>query len=190
MNRFFALLATLLRRPAGPAPVQPTIRAPAARVAAGASVMVAGTALAWLVVATPFVAQFEGYSGKPYYDSVHVRTICYGATAADHVDFSKIYSKAACLQMLGKDLQKYDAEIRPCIPKIDTFPPHRHAALVSFAYNLGPHALCGPVGRYLNNGNIAAGCRSILAYDHAGGRILAGLTTRRRAEYAYCLRND
>ena len=167
-------------------PVSPTSKS-AAKVAGGAAI--AGT-VAWLVIATPIVAQYEGYSGKPYRDSVGVLTICYGATAADHVDFSKIYTKAECEQMLGKDLQKYEAQIRPCIPKIDTFPPHRLAALVSFAYNLGPHALCGPVGKYLNAGNVAAGCRSMLAYNHAGGRVLAGLTARRQSEYKLCLRND
>lgn len=160
---------------------------PAVKVAGG--VAVTGT-VAWLAIATPFVAGFEGYSGKPYYDSVHVKTICYGATAADHVDFSKVYTKTECEQMLGVDLQKYEAQIRPCIPKIDSFPPHRIAALTSFIYNLGPGAACGPVGRYLNAGNVAAGCRSMLAYNHAGGKVLAGLTRRREAEYQLCIRND
>ena len=160
---------------------------PAVKVAGAAIAVAAAT---WLAIAIPVVAQYEGYSGKPYRDSVGVLTICYGATAADGVNFSKTYSKAECEQMLGKDLQKYEAQIRPCIPKIDTFPPHRIAALVSFAYNLGPRALCGPVGRYLNAGNVTAGCNAMLAYNHAGGRVLAGLTTRRQSERALCLRND
>ena len=89
---------------------------PAVKVAGAAAT--AG-AVTWLAIATPFVGGFEGYSGKPYRDSVGVLTICYGATAADHVDFSKTYTKAECEQMLGTDLQKYEAQIRPCIPKID-----------------------------------------------------------------------
>lgn len=182
---FSNLFVALFRHRATPAS-PPTVHPAVKTVAAGA---VAG-GLAWVAIAVGFVAPQEGYSGKPYRDSVGVLTICYGATAADHVDFSKTYTKAECEQMLGKDLQKYEAQIRPCIPKIDTFPPHRLAALVSFAYNLGPHSLCGPVGRNLNVGNIAAGCNAMRAYNHAGGRVLAGLTRRREAERALCLRND
>ena len=164
-----------------------TVAKPAAKVAGAA--VVAG-AITWLAIATPFVAGFEGYSGKPYRDSVGVLTICYGATAADHVDFSKVYTKAECEQMLGKDLQKYEAQIRPCIPGIDKQPPHRLAALVSFSYNLGPRSLCGPVGRNINAGNVTAACNAMLAYNHAGGRVLEGLTRRRQAERALCLRAD
>lgn len=185
MNRLYGvvgLLALLFSRPAN--------ASPAAKVATGATAVAAGAVAAWLVIAGPLVASFEGYSGKPYRDSVGVKTICYGATAADHVDFSKIYTKTECLRMLDTDLEKYKEQIRPCIPKIDTFPPHRIAALVSFAYNLGPHALCGPVGRYLNTGNVGAGCNALLAYNHAGGRVLAGLTRRRMAERSLCLRAD
>jgi lysozyme len=51
--------------------------------------------------------------------------------------------------------------------------------------------LCrGNVARYLNAGNVRAGCNAILAYDHAGGRVLPGLTRRRAAEKALCLRSD
>jgi lysozyme len=92
------------------------------------------------------------------------------------------------LDLLERDLPKYQAQVRRCIPKEQ--PPHREAALVSFAYNLGPGAVCGPVGRFINAGNIIAGCNAMLAYDHAGGRVLAGLTRRRQAERAMCLRND
>jgi lysozyme len=147
-----------------------------------------GAAAAAIVIAIPFVAAFEGYSGKVYRDEVGVKTICYGQTAADGADFSKVYTKAECEQMLGVDLAKYQAQVRKCIPKVQ--PPHREAALVSFAYNLGPHALCGAVGRDINAGNITAGCNAMLAYDHAGGRRLAGLTRRRVAERALCLRSD
>jgi lysozyme len=101
---------------------------------------------------------------------------------------NKTFTKAECEQLLGIDLQRYQTQIRKCVPKEQ--PPHREAALISFAYNLGPRALCGAVGRNINAGNIQAGCRAILAYDHAQGRRLAGLTRRRQAEYKMCLRND
>lgn len=148
-----------------------------------------GGIAAALVIAIPFVAAFEGYFPKVYRDSVGVKTICYGQTASDGADFSKVYTKAECEQMLGTDLQRYDEMVRRCVPKVQ--PPHREAALVSFVYNLGQGALChGIVARDINAGNVARGCNGMLAYDHAGGRRLAGLTRRRQAERALCLRSD
>ena len=149
----------------------------------------AGRGAAWLTIATVLVAAFEGYSGHVYRDAVGVETICYGQTADDGANFSKVYTKTECLQMLGRDLTKYDVMVHSCI-KV-TLPPHREAALVSFVYNLGQHALCsGAVARNLNNGNIQAGCRAMLQYDHAGGKTLKGLTRRRQVEEQLCLRND
>jgi lysozyme len=144
---------------------------------------------AWVLIAVPLVAGFEGFSGKVYRDSVNVKTICYGQTAADGADFSKVYTKTECEQMLGTDLAKYDKLVHSCI-KV-ALPPRREAALVSFVYNIGQGALChGAVARDLNAGNIAGGCNAILQYDHAGGRVLTGLTKRRQVEKALCLRND
>ena len=143
----------------------------------------------WLAIAIPLIAGFEGFSGKVYRDSVGVKTICYGQTAVDGADFSKVYTKAECEQMLGTDLAKYDKMVHSCVHV--ALPPHREAALVSFTYNLGEGALChGAVARDLNAGNVVGGCNAILAYDHAGGRVLAGLTKRRQVEKTLCLRND
>ena len=129
-----------------------------------------GRTAAWLTIATVLVAAFEGYSGHAYYDVVGVETICYGQTVDDGANFSKVYTKAECLQMLGRDLTKYAVMVHGCI-KGSTLPPHREAALVSFVYNLGQHALCsGAVARNLNNGNVQAGCRAMLRYDHAAGK--------------------
>ena len=148
-----------------------------------------GRAAAWLTIATVLVAGFEGYSGTVYRDAVGVKTICYGQTAADGADFSKVYTKAECEQMLGTDLQKYDAMVHSCI-KV-ALPPHREAALVSFAYNLGQRALCsGEVARGINAGNVAAGCGAMRSYDHSLGKVVKGLTRRRQSEYELCLRND
>lgn len=180
------------KRPAALAPVTP--RPSVALVAPKPTVHPAVRTAGWLAIGLVFIAGFEGFSSKPYVDTVgtgHPITWCYGTTSADHPVPPKgtKFTKAECDALLGIDLQKYDAMIRRCI-HVD-LPPHREAALVSFAYNLGPNALCkGPVARYLNANNVTAGCNAILAYDHAGGRRLAGLTRRRVAERALCLRDD
>ena len=164
-------------------PTVPVAKSPKRSKSAAAAAAAAGIA-----VAMPLVAAFEGYYPRAYRDPVGVKTICYGQTAVDGADFSKTYTKAECEKMLGVDLAKYQAQVRRCVPTVQ--PPHREAALVSFTYNLGGGALCRTVGPKIAAGKVAEGCKAMLAYNHAGGRVLAGLTRRRQAEYKLCLRND
>lgn len=142
----------------------------------------------WIIAALIIVALFEGMSTTVYDDVVGVPTVCYGATAADGVDLTRVYTSTECKAMLSADLLKYDAMVRSCV-KV-SLPPDREAALVSFTYNLGRGALChGAVARRLNAGDVAGGCRAILAYNHAGGRVLRGLTIRRHKEYELCMKD-
>ncbi|MGA7524552.1 MAG: lysozyme, partial [Acidobacteriaceae bacterium] len=144
-------------------------------------------------VAVAMIAPFEGFYGHKYHDSVGVLTICYGATAADGVDFSKTYTKGQCLDMLATDIPKYDAPLKRCIkPEVyNALPVHRHAALVSLAYNIGSAGVChSSVVRDLNAGRVQQACNDFLRFDRAGGRVLQGLVNRRRAERASCLRTD
>lgn len=153
----------------------------------------AGLTGATLAIALATVSAWEGYYSHPYYDSVGVKTICYGATSADHVDFSKTYTKAECLRMLGTDLQKYDKDLQKCLtPAVyAALPPHRHAALVSFDYNVGGGAFCkSSVARDLNKGDVQAGCNALLLYDRGGGRVIRGLANRRKAERSLCLMSN
>jgi lysozyme len=152
----------------------------------------------WVTVAITIVGGFEGFSSKPYVDTVgtgHPETWCYGETAADGPPppYSKVFTKEECQTALGKDLLKYDAYIQKCTkPEVyAALPPHRHAALVSFVYNLGPGAYCnGSVSKDLNKGDVTGACVAMLAYDHANGRVLAGLTRRRQEEEALCMMED
>ena len=142
-----------------------------------------------LTIAVSFIAPLEGLSTHPYKDAVGVLTVCIGATAADGVDLGHAYTPAECGAMLAADLPKYDAAIHRCIHV--QLPPHREAALISFAYNLGPAALCRSyIARGLNSGDTAGACRAMLMYNHAGGRVLAGLTRRRQLEQKWCMRDD
>lgn len=152
-----------------------------------------GSKYAWVTVAVTIIAGFEGFSSRPYRDSVGVETVCYGQTAADHADFSKIYTKTQCQQMLGADLPKYDAPLKACLkPEVyNALPIHRHAALVSLAYNVGSGAVCkSSVVRDLNAGRITQACNDFLKFDRAGGKVLQGLVNRRKAERKLCLMND
>ena len=147
---------------------------------------------AWLVVAITLVSGFEGLRTTPYKDQVGITTVCYGETAADGV-VMKQYTVDQCKVLLGASLPKYDAQIKRCLkPGIyDTLPIHRHAALVSFVYNVGAGTFCrSGVARDLNAGHVTAACNALLLYDRGGGKIIPGLLIRRKAERAFCLRND
>jgi lysozyme len=146
----------------------------------------------WITLAVVLVGGFEGLYLHPYRDVVGVKTVCYGATAADHVDLTRSYTKQECDDMLGNDLPKYDAMLQKCVSKEAyndlATNPHRHVALVSFVYNLGPGPACkGKLHNDLNAGNIAAECHDLLAYNRAGGRVIKGLVTRRQKEYSWCM---
>lgn len=189
-------LLKLLRRPikpsSVPSPAKGTLTKPPIVIPAKRStIAVAGTLAAVLAIAVPFTAQWEGYYGRVYRDSVGVKTICYGQTAADGADFSKVYTEAECRQMLGTDLAKYDADLKRLLkPEVyGALPLHRHAALISFDYNLGAGNLAH-IAPLFNKGNWQAGCKAMMAYVRAGGRVLQGLVNRRKAEYALCIRDD
>lgn len=148
---------------------------------------------AWLAVALTMIAPFEGFYSHKYRDVVGVETICYGATAADGIDLNRTYTKQECLQILAKDLPKYDAPLKRCLTPAAyaALPPHRHAALVSLAYNVGDGAVCkSSVVRDLNAGRITQACDDFLKFDRAGGRVIQGLVNRRRQERTACLRSD
>jgi lysozyme len=67
--------------------------------------------------------------------------------------------------------------------------PNQLAASVSLAYNIGTTAFCrSTVARRFNAGQWKAGCDAFLMWDRAGGRKVRGLTRRREAERAICLR--
>lgn len=143
----------------------------------------------WLALCISLVAPFEGLYTHAYKDPVGIVTICYGVTNHDRpVRMGDTYSKEECQQMLGEDLVKYMAQAKKCIPKIDSFPPHRQAAIVSFTYNVGQGNVCkSSVAKHLNAGRVQQGCDALLAWNKAGGKVLNGLTRRREAERKWCL---
>lgn len=73
--------------------------------------------------------------------------------------------------------------VRRCVAVPLTQP--QFDALVSFVYNVGAPAFVeSRVLRFLDDGNYAAAAHDMLAWDHQGGEVLAGLTARREQERA------
>jgi lysozyme len=137
-----------------------------------------------VVLAAPLVAHFEGKRNAPYFDSVRIRTVCYGHTGGIQ---ERLYSNAECDALFRDDLASHAAPVAACVPGI-VDKPQILAASTSLAFNIGAARFChSTAARRFNAGDLAGGCRALGAYQYAGGRKLPGLTRRRNAEVALCL---
>ena len=144
-----------------------------------------GGALAASVVA--LVSGFEGLRTYAYRDPVGIPTICFGETRG--VKMGDHHTPAECKDMLIDRLAEFETGMRKCLASPDTIPDNAYAAFLSATYNIGTWAFCkSSMARKANAGDIRGACDALLAWDKAGGFRLPGLTKRRQAERALCLR--
>lgn len=130
------------------------------------------------------VAVHEGYSDRPYLDSVNVPTIGFGRTE-DVRPHERTTPQRELIWTL-KDLEGRKAAIAVCV-KVPLY-QHELEAYMSLSYNIGTTAFCGStLVRKLNAEDYAGACKEILRWDKAGGKVLPGLTKRRQAEYRQCM---
>ena len=103
-------------------------------------------------------------------------TIGYGHYGPD-VTPGMVITQAQAEIMLGIDLQKYEQAVERYTP----FPlsQNQFDALVSFAYNCG----AGNLQQLVKKRNALQVADAMLRYNKAGGKVLTGLTRRRKAEY-------
>ncbi len=147
---------------------------------------VAGSALAVLACTT--ITGFEGMRTSAYRDVVGIPTVCVGETKG--VRMGMRFTVPECQAMLEKRLgEDYAPAIERCItrPMADDF----YVAALSLAYNVGTGGLCkSSVVRLYNAGERRAACDAFLLYDKGGKplHVIAGLTKRRQAERALCLK--
>lgn len=133
------------------------------------------------------IAQFEGLKLEAYRDAVGVLTIGYGHTGKDVRVGQRITADEAD-RLLAADLERFERAVESYADKVEQ---HQFDALVSFAYNLGEGALKGSTLLKLHNsGEYNAAAREFQRWNHAGGRVLAGLTRRREAEARVYDRGD
>ena len=144
----------------------------------------------WVAIAVTIISGFEGLSTYAYHDRIDppkVNTVCYGHI--EDVQLGDHYTKIQCQEMLASDLPKYEDMVQKCIHV--PMPAHRHAAIISFTYNVGGGALCrSSVALFLNEGKVEQACDALLRYDRANGKVIQGLENRRKAERTLCLRDD
>lgn len=131
------------------------------------------------------------------FDPPGVITVCDGVTNYDwpSLKVGDKFTHEQCQRALQDLISKYAPPVQKCVPTLYQMPPHRQAALVSFAYNLGPSRICkSQIAPLLNQGKVVAACSLMTQYVRAAGRTLKGLVRRRNdpiwGEKSWCLRND
>ena len=139
-----------------------------------------------LALAVTTVAGFEGVRLATYRDVVGVPTVCFGETRG--VKMGDRYTLDECKAMLGDALIEFEADMRACLNEPDKIPAKSYVAFLSLAYNIGAKSFCrSTVARRANSGNLPGACDAILAFNKAGGRVVAGLVKRRQEERKLCL---
>ncbi len=132
------------------------------------------------------IAEFEGFRSKPYLCPAGVPTIGYGTTwypSGVHVKMSdKAISKELALSILKYQVDRsYGATVNRYVQENIT--QNQFDALVSFTYNLGSGNLkSSTLLKRVNQGKMSKASKEFLKWNKAGGRKLAGLTRRRKAE--------
>lgn len=127
------------------------------------------------------IGEFEGLRLEAYRDVVGVLTIGYGHTGKDVFAGQKITREEAD-RLLSQDLKRFEDAVEKLLPNCTQ---HQFDALVSFAFNLGEGALRGSTLRTLHNdGKHNEAAQQFGRWNHAGGKVVAGLTRRRAREAA------
>lgn len=142
-----------------------------------------------------FIARFEGFVPTPYNDAAGHATIGYGhlihlgpVTDADRRKWGRL-TRAAGLALLRKDAQTAANSVARVRPRIMS--QARFDALVSFVFNVGAGAFeQSTLHKRLSRAGREGAADELLKWDQAGGRRLAGLDVRRRAERELFLRGD
>ncbi|MER5173951.1 lysozyme [Thioclava kandeliae] len=144
---------------------------------------VAGVAAA-IALAITTIAPWEGRELRAYRDIVGIPTICFGET--EGVKMGDVATEAECHTQLAKRVAQFEAAIRPCLPA--SLPERTRAAFISAAYNIGSHGFCrSSMSRRALSGDLRGACDALLMWNKAGGRVVRGLTNRRKAERDLCL---
>ncbi len=132
------------------------------------------------------IKSFEGFSSVPYRCLAGVPTIGYGTTYYEggrHVTMNdKPISKERATEILKHQIDDvYGSSVNRYVTRYMT--QNQFDAMASFAYNLGSGALkSSTLLRKVNKLKDEEAALQFLRWDKAGGKKLAGLTRRRKAE--------
>lgn len=139
-----------------------------------------------IAIAAALCRRFEGFYPKPYLCPAGVPTIGFGATFYE--DGTRVsLTDPAIDRERAEDLLMWHLKSRflPAVaalcPGIDD--PERLAAIIDFTFNLGAGNLkASTLRRRINEGKWESVPAQLMKWNKAGGRVLNGLTIRRKAE--------
>ena len=121
------------------------------------------------------IKRFEGCRLQAYKCAAGVWTIGYGHT--NGVKSTNVITQEKAEELLKKDLEKFEKNVEKYNEKYK-WSQNEFDALVSFAFNIGSIDKL-TAGGTRNRATIA---EKMLLYNNAGGKVLPGLTERRKAE--------
>lgn len=136
------------------------------------------------------IQSFEGCRLKGYVCPAGKLTIGYGHTGL--VDGKAIYvgmkiSKAKAIELLKKDLDRFENAVNELVDVKIT--QNQFDALTSFAYNCGEGNLkSSTLLRKVNTKDFKDAADEFLKWNKGGGKVLLGLTRRRKAERSLFLK--
>lgn len=132
--------------------------------------------------ALDLIKRFEGCRLTAYQDIVGVWTIGWGTTGPLIHQGLEISQMEADQWLLEECEHLLEYIYTYCLGH-DTHTENQICALISFAYNLGSSALrASTLLKKLNSGDLSGAADEFLKWNHAGGKVVAGLTARRAAE--------
>jgi lysozyme len=125
------------------------------------------------------IKSFEGLRLDAYVCPAGVLTVGYGHTGPDVYE-GQVINHDEATDLLRADLAKFER----CVSQsVGDLTENQFSACVSLAFNIG----CSAFGkstlvRKIAQGDMSGAADEFLRWDKAGGRQMAGLTRRRRAE--------
>jgi lysozyme len=131
----------------------------------------------------------EGVRLKAYKDSVGILTIGIGHTSMagpPKVTSGMTITNAESDAIFARDLVKYENAVNKAVKVPLT--QNQFDALTSLCFNIGPSAFAkSTLVKKLNAGDIQGAANAFLSWNKAGGKVIPGLVTRRKAERAQFL---
>lgn len=142
-----------------------------------------------------FIKSFEGFSLTVYKDIVGLLTVGWGCRT--NMPEGTVITQDEAESMFQKRVSPLISFIESVVAvsinaqrSPEKMTQGNFDALVSFAYNVGIHALqTSTLLEKFLDGDITGAADQFLAWDHAGGKIVPGLLRRREAERELFLSN-
>ena len=131
------------------------------------------------------LGELEGIVLKPYKDSVGIPTIGIGSTYYEDGTKVRMADKPItterAMQLAKNVVKSFEAKVNEVI--LLPMTQNQFDSMVLLCYNIGESGFArSSVARHFNKGNLQEAADSFLLWNKAGGRVLRGLTNRRKKE--------